>query len=142
MNQHHRAAGLEPGANVQVGVGPGEGERPAGGGIGQCGEGGGSGVGQVLDEERSGEQRGPSGAGDRRGDDESEDEGGEPGYFRLMHFTRRHPLNMFTWVIDSGTSPTCSSNGAMTRFDFQPSRVHTGASRSSAQPVIRRWLRK
>src|SRR5207244_9375748 len=106
-----------------------------------CGEGGESCVGQALAEKCSGEPRGPSRTGDRRGRNESEDEGGEPGYFRLMHFTRRHPLNMLTWVIDSGTSPTCSSNGAMTRFDFQPSRVHTGASRSSAQPVIRRWLR-
>src|SRR2546430_16272949 len=100
-------------------------------------------VGQELGEERGREDERGGVAGDRRGEDEGEGEGGEAaGYFRLTHFTRRHPLNMFTWCTSSGVSPTSTSSGLSARLDFQPSRVQTGATRSSSQPVTRRSLRK
>src|SRR5207245_11591575 len=54
-------------------------------------------VAQELDEERGGEDERDGVAGDRSGEDEGEGESGETaGYFRLTHFTRRHPLNMLT----------------------------------------------
>src|SRR5205814_7889671 len=104
-------------------------------------------VGQELGEKRRGADERDGVAGDRSGEDESEDEsegesGEGGGYFRLTHFTRRHPLNMFTWCTSSGVRPTCSSSGLRARLDFHPSRVHTGATMSSSQPVRRCSLRK
>src|SRR5437762_3417179 len=79
---------------------------------------------------------------DRGRENEREKESAEPGYFRLTHFTRRHPLNMLTLATSSGVRPTASSSGVIVRFDFQPSRVQIGATKSSRWPVRRRSLRK
>src|SRR5213593_3208643 len=142
VDQHQWGAGVEPGVDVEIGAGARDEERPTGRRRGQHRERGWSSLDEELQEKRPGQQRGP--CGPRDGDDEgqSENERGEPDYFRLTHFTRRHPSNMLTWVIDSGTRPTCSRSGARGRFDFQPRRVQTGASRSSTHPVSRRSLLK
>ncbi|HKQ67493.1 MAG TPA: hypothetical protein VJZ73_20910, partial [Methylomirabilota bacterium] len=98
MNEDQRAASDEARASVEVGRSPGQIERSTVGRIRQRRERGQVSVGQELDEKRPGEETRPSGARDGRDDDEGEEKSGEPGYFRLMHFTRRHPLNMLTWV--------------------------------------------
>src|SRR4029453_16877113 len=98
--------------------------------------------GEELHEEGDGDDEVTAGQADRCGEDQGNGEREEPGYFRLTHFTRRHPLNRLTLTTSSGASPTCSSSGIISRFDFQPRRVHTGAIRSSMRPGSRRSLRK
>src|SRR4030095_2830759 len=148
VNEDQRGAAIPAGSTIEIDAGALDGERlpgrggGRGGGGGRRGEAGAPPAGQELQEKRARQQAGPRGL--RDGDDQKkgEEESGEPGYFRLMHVTRRHPSNMLTRAIDSGTSPTCSSRGASGRFDFQPRRVQTGATRSSSQPIGRRLLRK
>src|SRR5439155_16737127 len=142
MDEHQGGAAREPGWNVPVHGGAGDRERltrrlgrqrrqrrqPA--------------LTQELDEERAGPERAATGVRDGNEKDECEEEAGEPGYFRLTHFTRRHPLSMFALATSSGSSPTTARSGPNARFDFQPSRVQRGATRSSSHPTIRRSLRK
>ena len=142
MNEHHRGAANRSGPTIEVDAGARDGERLPGRGSGQRRESHGPPAGQELEEKRAGQQAGPGGLRDGEDEENGEKESAEPGYFRLIHVTRRHPSNMFTWAIDSGTRPTCSSSGARGRFDFQPRRVQTGASMSSIQPVTLRSLRK
>src|SRR5258708_2258972 len=66
----------------------------------------------------------------------------EASYLGLTHRMRRQPLNRLTFAVMSGTRPTCFRSGSSGRFDFQPSRVHTGATRSSRRPTAGRSLRK
>src|SRR5207247_10589560 len=88
--------------------------------------------------ERAGPQRAAPGVRDRNEEDECEEEAGEPDYFRLTHFTRRHPLNMFARAMTSGSSPTAARSGPSARFDFQPRRVQRGAPRYSNHHMTRR----
>src|SRR2546427_5439606 len=142
MDEHQGRAAWEPGRNVPVHGRAGDRERlprrlerqrrqrrqPA--------------LAQKLDEERAGPQRAATGVRDGNEEDEREEEAGEPDYFRLTHFTRRHPLNMFARATTSGSSPTAARSGPSARFDFQPSRVQRGATRASSHPTTRRSLRK
>src|SRR5262245_59932450 len=140
VNEHERA-GSERRACVAIGAGAGE--RAALGRRRQPGEGSGTAAAEELDQERPGEQHGAGSVDDGSDENEGdEEETGDPGYFLLTHFTRRYPLNMFTLITTSGVSPTCLSNGVSGRFDFQPSRVQMGATRSSKRPTVRRSLRK
>ena len=117
-----------------VGAAGGQRTRLLDGGGGQRGERAPRVVGE-LGEKGGGDEGALDTAKHREREDEREEEGSEPDYFRLTHFTRRHPLNMLTFATSSGTSPTCCSSGAIERFDFQPRRVQTGATMSSKKPV-------
>src|SRR6185503_14907801 len=102
--------------------------------------------GEVLDQERGARDGGPGSAHPRRHQDESEEDEEESApYFPLRHLMRRQPWNMFTLATASGMSPTSFRSGPRERFDFHPSRVQTGATRSSSRAVtprsLRKWLR-
>src|SRR5205823_2739236 len=142
VDQHERLASAEERRPVAIELDARDGEPLARGRPGERGQRRQPALAQELEEEGARDQHGvaiPGGGGD---EDEGEEESGESGYFRLTHFTRRHPLNMLTRAKSSGSRPTCARSGLSARFDFQPRRVQTGATRSSSQPMTRRSLRK
>ena len=51
-------------------------------------------------------------------------------------------MKRLTFSARSGTRSTRCRSGASGRFDFQPRRVQTGATRSSSRPITGRSLRK
>ena len=142
MHEHERGHGAPTGRPIAVRRDAGRAERLAHGLARERGERPGRAAAQEFEEKGGRQEQRPGGPGDGNDEQDASDEAGEPGYFRLMHFTRRHPLNMLTFVTTSGISPTVASSGPRARFDFQPSRVQTGATRSSKCPDSRRSLRK
>src|SRR5439155_14234205 len=143
VDEHQGCAAGGPGEDVAVHGGAGNRERLARRRGRQRRQRRQPALAQELDEERAGPQRAATGVRDGNEEDEcEEEEAGEPGYFRLTHFTRRHPLSMFALATSAGSSPTTARSGPSARFDFQPSRVQRGATRSSSHAMTRRSLRK
>ena len=141
MYQDQRDGG-ERGADPAVHGRSGDAQRLTARGRGQPRQRSPGAFGQELDQERSTEDEIACSPGDGNDEERGEEKAEESGYFRLTHFTRRHPLKRLTWLTSSGLRPTWASSGLIWRLDFQPSRVLTGATISSIQPGIRRSLRK